>query len=103
MSFPYETSVSTDPNNKLSQQTERARAPNYYPRSVSMDRRPLVAPVFPAGAEPLPPGWTEDDRAAVGQQRKMENYMSMAMESCVVKSAMSGGLGTSCTAAYLTH
>jgi hypothetical protein len=60
-----------------------------------MDRRPLVAPVFPAGAEPLPPGWTEEDRNAMTQQKRMENYMGMAMESCVVKTAMSGALGTS--------
>ncbi|KAF8317586.1 mitochondrial import inner membrane translocase subunit TIM22 [Clavulina sp. PMI_390] len=58
-----------------------------------MDRRPLVAPVFPAGAEPLPPGWSEEDRVALTQQKKMEGYMSTAMESCVVKSAMSGAMG----------
>ena len=65
-----------------------------------MDRRPLVAPVFPAGAEPLPPGWTEEDRIAMTQQKRMENYMGMAMESCVVKSAMSGALGTSSLSSY---
>lgn len=60
-----------------------------------MDRRPLIAPIFPAGAEPLPPGWTEEDRSAMAQQKKMENYMAMGMESCVVKSGMSGAMGAS--------
>lgn len=60
-----------------------------------MDRRPLIAPIFPAGAEPLPPGWTEEDRTVMAQQKKMENYMAMGMESCLVKSGMSGAMGTS--------
>lgn len=78
----------------IKQQQTHARATlGLNARTRPMDRRPLVTPVFPADAEPLPPGWTEDDRAVMAQQRKMENYMSMAMESCVVKSAMSGGLG----------
>lgn len=52
-----------------------------------------MAPIFPAGAEPLPPGFTEEDRAAMMQQKKMETFMSSAMESCVTKSAMSGAMG----------
>jgi len=48
-----------------------------------------VAPVFPAGgAEPLPPGWTEQGRVAMMQQKRVEGCMSM--ESCVVKVVMSG-------------
>ena len=54
---------------------------------------PLVAPIFPAGQEPLPPGMTEDDRAQLEQARKYQNMMSMGMESCVAKTAMAGGGG----------
>lgn len=68
-----------------------------------MDRRALMPPVFPAGAEPLPPGWSEQDRAVMMQQKRMGNYMSMAMESCVVKSAMSGALGTSSHSLQYLH
>lgn len=58
-----------------------------------MDKLPLVAPIFPAGREPLPPGFTEDDRVVVQQQKNMEKYMGQAMESCVVKTTMAGGMG----------
>ncbi|KAF8342644.1 Tim17/Tim22/Tim23/Pmp24 family-domain-containing protein [Cantharellus anzutake] len=54
---------------------------------------PLVAPVFPAGREPLPPGLAEDDRPALDQQRKMQEYMSMGAESCVFKCGMAGVMG----------
>ena len=55
---------------------------------------PLLAPIHPAGREPLPPGLTEDDRPVLLQQKKVESYMTMAAESCLFKSALSGGAGT---------
>ncbi|KAB5592772.1 Import inner membrane translocase subunit tim22 [Ceratobasidium theobromae] len=51
-------------------------------------------PIYQPGKEPLPPGLTEDDRPQLMQQRKMENWMRMASESCAFKSALSGGIGT---------
>jgi len=54
---------------------------------------PGLVPIYPAGQEPLPPGISEDERAQYEQNKKMEKYMTMAMESCVVKSAISGGVG----------
>lgn len=51
---------------------------------------PLVAPVFPAGKEPLPPGMTEDDRANMLQAKKYQDYMTAGMESCLAKTAMAG-------------
>ncbi|KAL7277773.1 hypothetical protein ACG7TL_008716 [Trametes sanguinea] len=54
---------------------------------------PLVAPVFPAGREPLPPGVSEEEREAFQQAKKYQNYMTVAMESCVAKTAIAGGGG----------
>ncbi|OAX38053.1 Tim17-domain-containing protein [Rhizopogon vinicolor AM-OR11-026] len=56
---------------------------------------PLVAPMFPAGREPLPPGYTEEDRAQLMQAKKYQGWMGVAMESCPVKTAIAGvgGLG----------
>ncbi|KAH8087816.1 mitochondrial import inner membrane translocase subunit TIM22 [Cristinia sonorae] len=54
---------------------------------------PGVAPIFPAGKEPLPPGWTEDDREQMLQQKKWTGYMQMAMESCAAKTVIAGGAG----------
>lgn len=54
----------------------------------------LLTPLHPAGREPLPPGLTEDDRVAFEQTKMTEKYMTMAMESCVAKSVLSGGAGT---------
>ena len=54
---------------------------------------PLLAPLFPAGREPLPPGMPESEREAFNKTKQMEKFMGMAMESCVVKSALSGGAG----------
>ncbi|TCD61950.1 Mitochondrial import inner membrane translocase subunit tim22 [Steccherinum ochraceum] len=51
---------------------------------------PGVAPIFPAGKEPLPPGWTEDDREQMLQTKKFQDYMQMTMESCVAKTAIAG-------------
>ena len=52
-------------------------------------------PIYPPGKEPLPPGWTEDDRLAWQQSRKWEQYMTMGMESCVSKTLIAGGGGRS--------
>ena len=58
-----------------------------------MSKPPLVAPIFPTGREPLPPGLTEDDRPALDQQRKFQEYMSMGAESCIFKCGMAGVMG----------
>ena len=57
-------------------------------------QHPLLAPVFPAGMEPLPPGMTEDDRANMLQVKKYQDYMSAGMESCIGKTAVAGAFGT---------
>ena len=54
---------------------------------------PLVAPIFPAGREPLPPGFTEEDRANMLQAKKYQAWMTMGMESCLAKTAIAGGGG----------
>lgn len=51
-------------------------------------------PIYPAGKEPLPAGFTEADREALMQSRRWESYMAMGMESCVVKTVLAGGAGT---------
>jgi len=58
-----------------------------------MSTLPLVPPLFPVGKEPLPPGFTEDDRQVMLQNKRMQNYMQMGMESCIVKTAMAAGMG----------
>jgi hypothetical protein len=57
-------------------------------------QHPLLAPVFPAGKEPLPPGTTEEDRANMLQIKKYQDYMSTGMESCLGKSTIAGVFGT---------
>jgi mitochondrial import inner membrane translocase subunit TIM22 len=54
---------------------------------------PCQVPIYAPGKEPLPPGLTEDDRAAYLQQKKYQDYMGMGMESCIVKSVLAGGAG----------
>jgi import inner membrane translocase subunit TIM22 len=51
---------------------------------------PLVAPLFPAGREPLPPGITEEDRAQIMQTKKYQGWMTAGMESCAAKTAIAG-------------
>jgi hypothetical protein len=51
---------------------------------------PLVAPVFPAGMEPLPPGMTEEDRANLLQAKKYQDYMTAGVESCLAKTTIAG-------------
>ena len=58
-----------------------------------MSSLPLVPPLFPAGKEPLPPGFTEDDRQVMLQNKRMQNYMQVGMESCIAKTAMAAGMG----------
>jgi mitochondrial import inner membrane translocase subunit TIM22 len=55
---------------------------------------PLLAPLFAAGKEPLPPGMTEDDRANMMQMKKYQDYMTAGMESCVGKTTVAGAFGT---------
>lgn len=62
---------------------------------MSNNPLPLVAPLFPVGKEPLPPGWTEEDRDNAMQAKKFQNLMQMGMESCVAKTAIAGVGGTS--------
>lgn len=54
---------------------------------------PFVVPIWAPGKEPLPPGLTESDRPLWEQNKKMERFMGMAMESCVAKSVLAGGAG----------
>lgn len=56
---------------------------------------PFLVPLFIPGQEPLPAGFTEDDRPQYEQQKKIERYMGMASESCVFKSGIAGVFGTS--------
>lgn len=56
---------------------------------------PLVAPLYPAGREPLPPGMSEEDREQLMQAKKYQSWMMMGMESCAAKTAMAGVGGTS--------
>jgi import inner membrane translocase subunit TIM22 len=55
---------------------------------------PWLVPLFPAGQEPLPPGLSEEEIAMYEQTKKMTKYMTMAQESCVFKSGLSGVAGT---------
>ncbi|GLB37734.1 putative mitochondrial import inner membrane translocase subunit tim22 [Lyophyllum shimeji] len=54
---------------------------------------PGAVPIYAPGKEPLPPGLTEEDRAAYQQTKKWEGYAAMAMESCAVKTVLAGGAG----------
>ncbi|KAI0090716.1 mitochondrial import inner membrane translocase subunit TIM22 [Irpex rosettiformis] len=57
---------------------------------MSNGQLPLVPPLFPAGKEPLPPGWTEEDRANMMQAKQYQNWMQMGMESCAAKTIIAG-------------
>lgn len=54
---------------------------------------PCQVPIYPAGKEPLPPGFTEEDRPQLLEAKKWEGYMAMGMESCVTKTFLAGGAG----------
>ena len=56
-------------------------------------KAPLVAPVYLPGKEPLPPGVSEADREQLQEMAKYQRYTTMAMESCVTKTAIAGVLG----------
>ncbi|TFK44915.1 Tim17/Tim22/Tim23/Pmp24 family-domain-containing protein [Crucibulum laeve] len=60
---------------------------------MSGNRFPGQVPIWAPGKEPLPPGLTEEDRAALDQQKKWENYAAMGMESCATKTVMAGTMG----------
>lgn len=62
---------------------------------------PGQVPIYAPGKEPLPPGFTEEDRAAIQQTKKWEGYAGMAMESCAVKTVLAGGAGASYHSASL--
>lgn len=65
-------------------------------------KRPCEVPIWAPGKEPLPPGFTEEDRAAMMQQQKYANYAAMAMESCAVKTVMAGTMGEQCSVSTST-
>lgn len=54
---------------------------------------PGVAPLFPAGKEPLPPGLTEEDREVIQQQKRYQDLITEAPHSCVGKGVLSTGAG----------
>ncbi|CAG7854145.1 Mitochondrial import inner membrane translocase subunit TIM22 [Serendipita indica DSM 11827] len=53
----------------------------------------FLVPLYPAGQEPSPPGLSSDELQAWEQTKKMEKFIGKAQESCIVKSAISGGMG----------
>lgn len=55
-----------------------------------MSKLPMVPPIFPVGKEPLPPGFTEEDRENMLQAKKYQDFMTMGMESCVAKTVIAG-------------
>ncbi|KAH6913930.1 mitochondrial import inner membrane translocase subunit TIM22 [Coprinopsis sp. MPI-PUGE-AT-0042] len=59
----------------------------------STNNLPGRVPIWAAGKEPLPPGWTEEDRPNWDKQKQWERYGAMAMESCAVKTVLAGGAG----------
>jgi mitochondrial import inner membrane translocase subunit TIM22 len=59
-----------------------------------MANLPLKVPIYPPGKEPLPPGFTEDDRAVLNEQAKYQRWMTAGMESCLAKTVLAGGAGS---------
>jgi hypothetical protein len=53
----------------------------------------LTVPIYLPGQEPLPPGYTEEDRAQLAQMKYWSSMTSHAMEFCPTKCALSGGAG----------
>lgn len=53
----------------------------------------MVAPVYLPGQEPLPPGYTDEDRAQLLQMKQWQAMTSTAMELCPTKCALSGAAG----------
>lgn len=58
-----------------------------------METRPGLCPIYLPGKEPLPPGWTEDDRAMVSAQKSGAQMFNHLTESCVAKATLSGVAG----------
>lgn len=54
---------------------------------------PLVAPMYAAGKEPLPPGVSESERAQLNEMMRWQKFGSETMESCPAKTVISGVLG----------
>ena len=55
----------------------------------------VLPPYFLPGKEPLPPGFSEDDRAMMMEQQKMNRTMERVQESCAVKTVLAG-VGGAC-------
>ncbi|TRM69060.1 Tim17/Tim22/Tim23/Pmp24 family-domain-containing protein [Schizophyllum amplum] len=53
----------------------------------------LLPPYFMPGKEPLPPGYTEDDRQVMMEQQKMNRTIERVQESCAVKTVLAGAGG----------
>ncbi|GJJ09303.1 hypothetical protein Clacol_003525 [Clathrus columnatus] len=51
------------------------------------------APFLRPDQEPLPPGWTPDDRTAFLQQQKWARIGAEAIHSCPAKAVMASGMG----------
>jgi mitochondrial import inner membrane translocase subunit TIM22 len=68
-----------------------------------MIENPLLAPLFPVGKGPLPPGMTEEDRANMMQMKKYQDNMTAGMESCVGKTTVAGAFGTSALTSFLPY
>jgi import inner membrane translocase subunit TIM22 len=58
-----------------------------------MVREALMVPIYLPGQEPLPPGYTEEDRAQLAQMKYWSTMTSSAMEFCPTKCALSGAAG----------
>ncbi|CAO1639336.1 unnamed protein product [Sympodiomycopsis kandeliae] len=58
-----------------------------------MENPPGLCPIYLPGKEPLPAGWTEDDRAALAAQKQGAQFFSSLTESCPAKAVLSGVAG----------
>lgn len=56
-------------------------------------QHPLLTPIYVPGTEPIPEGWTEEDRKNMADQVKYSKWMNAGMESCPFKVGMAGGIG----------
>ncbi|KAF9061817.1 mitochondrial import inner membrane translocase subunit TIM22 [Rhodocollybia butyracea] len=54
---------------------------------------PGLVPLHIPGKEPLPPGFTEEERDAYDKMQKTEKFMTMGAESCAFKAVLAGGGG----------
>lgn len=54
---------------------------------------PGLCPIYLPGKEPLPPGWTEEDRQTLATQKQGAEYFLSFSESCPAKAVMSGCAG----------